>query len=44
MIIAITESALNSDISDERLAIEGFLTNQKGSSAWEHSWRCHDSL
>ena len=31
-IIAITETALNRDISDDRLALEGFFTNQKGPS------------
>ena len=31
-IIAITETALNSDISDDQLDLEGFFTNQKGPS------------
>ena len=43
-IIAITETALNRDTPGDRLALEGFFTNQKRSPTWEHSWWCHDIL
>ena len=40
-IIAITETALNIDTSDDRLALNGFLPMR---NTWNHSWWCHDLL